>query len=1096
MTASFTKHWILSIPWLGSDRGHGVLCISCFLITSILGSSRLTLAQDRSTENVFSHMPGVHYSERNSVVKHQTWAIVQDSRGVIYVADKDGVKVFNGRSWQVVPTVTGSTIRSLAVSEDDEIFYGAQGDFGKIVLDKNGRLAAVSISADFEFDEATFGNVFATFSSLGGVIFQTPSAVFFWNRKDLITIKAESYFHTSFILDDVFFVREAGVGLKKRVGQSLVLIPGGDVFAETRIYMMEVLDDGTILVGTQEKGMFLIEEDQIRSMPTELDEFQISKSDNSEGLRLYTGTRISSQFLAIGTLGAGLVIINMHGDIIKVLDADSGMPDDVINFVYLGRTGEIWMALDNAGVLGIDVVASVIRYGDGFGIKGHSNFIFRGQDELMVSTGRGLFVLNEPDVVRPPDGKNYLFEEIEGINRPWHVTKTVNGLAISTDEGLRFIGHSDERETRIDCGSEPTFVTFYSSSNQLIAGTKSGLRRVDTTNTACLIAIPGVESEVWSVITTAGNSLWIGTAYDGIFRLVFNTTSLLELSREIEIFSEANGLPSSDIDVMEVGDKPIFVSDRGPYRFIEQSKRFELDRALWPFKEGKTDSLLALTEDHRGNVWMAFPDSLVKAIPKGDGTYSFHTPDALRFKKASTMAILAEDDDVVWFNDGDVLVRYDAKKDVNTRPPYNALVTGVTKYLTDETIFRGNFAGPNGTVASIQSKNRIPELLYEESELSVSYAATSFTFPEEVRYQTRIVGSDSTWSEWTRNTDYRVRSLSAGAYSFQVRAKNSEGRISRTGSYSFVVLPPWYFTWWAYLMYVSVGALLVYSGSKYWLMVRAQQLATEQAKELEKEREFNKALQEANDQLIKANKLKDEFLATTSHELRTPLTSILGFTAVLKDEIPPDAEYREFLDIIEDSGTRLMDTLNSLLDLAKLRAGMMDLNLESCDIYYQCRDGISSLQAAAKRQGLTLRIERPKEPVYVELDVLGFLRIVYNLVGNAIKFTEEGSVTVHIEHDEDLVHMHVSDTGIGIDSKFFPKLFDEFVQESDGAARTHEGFGLGLAITARLVRLMNGTISVESEKGKGSVFTVTLPRIPAPIGRPMRMRSFGLDTEA
>lgn len=295
-------------------------------------------------------------------------------------------------------------------------------------------------------------------------------------------------------------------------------------------------------------------------------------------------------------------------------------------------------------------------------------------------------------------------------------------------------------------------------------------------------------------------------------------------------------------------------------------------------------------------------------------------------------------------------------------------------------------------------------------------------------------------------------------------------------------------------MYASFGTLLVYSGGKYWLMVRAHKLAEEQAKDLEKEREFNKVLQEANDRLIKANKLKDEFLATTSHELRTPLTSILGFTSVLKDEIPEGAEYREFLDMIEDSGTRLMETLNSLLDLAKLRSGVMDVNLETCDIYFQCRDGISGLQTTAKRKGLVLSMERPTEPLYVDLDVLGFIRIVYNLVGNAIKFTEEGSVTVCIEGEEDLVHMRIIDTGIGIDSEFLPKLFEEFVQESDGASRTHEGFGLGLAITSRLVRLMSGTISVESVKGKGSVFTVTFPRKQAPLGRPMRMRSFGVDS--
>jgi len=273
-------------------------------------------------------------------------------------------------------------------------------------------------------------------------------------------------------------------------------------------------------------------------------------------------------------------------------------------------------------------------------------------------------------------------------------------------------------------------------------------------------------------------------------------------------------------------------------------------------------------------------------------------------------------------------------------------------------------------------------------------------------------------------------------------------------------------------------------------MWRAHTLAAEQALELEREREVNKVLQEANERLTKANRLKDEFLATTSHELRTPLTAILGFTSVLREEIPEDADYREFLDIIEECGSRLMETLNSLLDLAKLRSGMMEINLETCDLYYQCSNGISDLEAIAERKGLELIVERPTETLFVDLDVLGFLRIIQNLVGNAIKFTETGSVRVVLEAEDDLVHMRVCDSGIGIDEEFLPRLFDEFMQESDGPSRSYEGFGLGLAITVRLVRLMHGNLSVESEKGEGSQFTVTFPKAAPITGEPIAAKGF------
>ena len=118
-------------------------------------------------------------------------------------------------------------------------------------------------------------------------------------------------------------------------------------------------------------------------------------------------------------------------------------------------------------------------------------------------------------------------------------------------------------------------------------------------------------------------------------------------------------------------------------------------------------------------------------------------------------------------------------------------------------------------------------------------------------------------------------------------------------------------------------------------------------------------------------------------------------------------------------------------------------------------------------------------------------QVLTNLVGNALKFTEEGSVRIYIEPDGEFLNVRVRDTGIGIDEEFLPQLFEEFVQESDGPSRIYEGSGLGLAITTRLVKLMNGKISVDSKKGEGSTFTVTLPRVDPPVGDPIRIGMIG-----
>jgi signal transduction histidine kinase len=255
--------------------------------------------------------------------------------------------------------------------------------------------------------------------------------------------------------------------------------------------------------------------------------------------------------------------------------------------------------------------------------------------------------------------------------------------------------------------------------------------------------------------------------------------------------------------------------------------------------------------------------------------------------------------------------------------------------------------------------------------------------------------------------------------------------------------------------------------------------AFEQAEAARHEAEAARAEAEsARAQAEEMARLKSAFLANMSHEIRTPLTAIIGFAQVLAEEV--DEEQQGLVAPIEQGGRRLLDTLNSVLDLARLQAGRFDLRIEPVDTAEEAHALGDLLRPLAQQKGLALVVHAPPNGLVAHADRSALQRVLTNLVSNAVKFTSAGRVTISAEAVGGRIRLRVRDTGRGISPAFLPALFEEFRQESDGLTRSHEGSGLGLAITRQLVELTGGTIQVESELGVGSAFTVTLPRADAP----------------
>jgi CheY-like chemotaxis protein/HAMP domain-containing protein len=264
--------------------------------------------------------------------------------------------------------------------------------------------------------------------------------------------------------------------------------------------------------------------------------------------------------------------------------------------------------------------------------------------------------------------------------------------------------------------------------------------------------------------------------------------------------------------------------------------------------------------------------------------------------------------------------------------------------------------------------------------------------------------------------------------------------------------------------------------------LQAQQEELEaQAEELRKQAEElqgqNVELEQQRLSLEEASRMKSQFLSNMSHELRTPLNSVMALSRVLMMQAKAklSAEEINYLEIIERNGKNLLTLINDILDLSKIEAGRMDVNPKPFSLRLTLENIVESIAPLAGEKQIELRREIPEDLPTLESDEIRVSQILQNLIGNAVKFTAAGSVTVSVLSGHEKFSVRIADTGIGIAENDLPYIFDEFRQVDGSSARRHEGSGLGLAIARKAARMLGGEITVQSAPGKGSTFTLTLP---------------------
>ncbi|RYY61914.1 MAG: response regulator [Chitinophagaceae bacterium] len=402
-------------------------------------------------------------------------------------------------------------------------------------------------------------------------------------------------------------------------------------------------------------------------------------------------------------------------------------------------------------------------------------------------------------------------------------------------------------------------------------------------------------------------------------------------------------------------------------------------------------------------------------------------------------------------------------------PGYQPNVFITSLLIDNKDVVPGDNTGVLGQTIEKTSSITLSHL---QDILTLEFSSLDFTSAAQNKYRYQLAGIDDNWVESNARRSATYLHLPAGRYTFRVQASNSQGEwSSHIAELRIRVLPPWWLTWWAWIIYALVLGFCIRAWFRFSIN-RAR---------LRSQLNFEK--QEAR-RVKELDNVKTQLYTNITHEFRTPLTVIMGMAQQLIKQ--PDEQFRQRMDMIVRNGQNLLDLVNEMLDLSKLETGKMQLQITHGDVLLFLRYIVESFNSLAISQRKKLFFLTGLESLQVGYDAEKLRQIVANLLSNALKFTPENGtiyITVgknEIPHDEPNVTLiiKVKDNGIGIPEDELENVFDRFYQLDNSSTRKADGTGIGLALTRELVKLMEGEIIVKSPPtgaDKGSEFTVILP---------------------
>lgn len=1071
-----TRHRGITIPAVSLQARVLAFCIGQLFFSF---GNPLAFGQDNAIPPGFWLENGLPYIQNFSPKEYgeypQNWGIAQDERGVMYFANNHGILIYDGVSWRLVKLPNQSLPRSLRL-HDGQIYFGGRLELGYLKVEANGELQPVSLLDKIPEKHHDFRDVWSIESTEEGIFFRTYKYLFHWSGNVMSILAASRRFQASSAVHHKYYIQDMGTGLMTLTRDSLRLVPGGEMFAGKSIQAILPYDETRILVGTHSHGLFLSEGRAFVPFSTQADAFLLENE-------LYHGARLAQGLFAFATERGGVVVVDKKGNVCQVLNKRSGLRDEHINYTFVDREGGLWLALDN-GLARVETPAPLSRFSAESGIESMVVTIIRHEGILYVGTQQGVYYLDKN--VSGKFGYSKFRPVTESLKFCWSFLSVDEQLLVATQQGVARIKDGQAAVLNAELpnpASAPHLHRSHRDSSLVYVARLNGLSALQLidgrwTN---LGRFHGITEFIRSVAEDTGGDLWLGTQVQGVIRVTLNRGGGIADSSDIAVkrFGTAHGLPRDLILPYQIAGRTRFATQKGLRYFDAESQRFPPDSTFGVMFADSSCWIYHLSEDQDGNVWIVAGKGKTAingvATRKPDGSYVWNQAPFRRLNDIGiTNVIYPEPDSVVWFGGSEGVARYHTAAAKAYDHDYAAFIRRVVGITTDSLFYGGNRAPGAGA----------PLLDFGLNSLRFQFAAPTYDDVSENRFQVKLDGYDAQWSRWSDETRKDYTGLPGGDYVFRVRAINVYGNVSREGEFAFTILPPWYRSWWAYLVY----GLLAVGGVALVVKWRVRQLQ-KRTRELEAIVDARTAtVREQAEKLKELDQVKSRFFANISHEFRTPMTLILG---PLEDMIAKtkDVSKQEELSLMRRNAKRVLHLINQLLDLSRLESKKLKLRVRQGDLTAFLKGIVMSFASLAEQKDINLTFEpsdgsKPSDgfsDAYFDPDHIE--KIFYNLLSNAFKFTPAGgniSVSVREKKPVDSaelkqVEITVADTGVGIPEDRVHHIFDRFYQVDATSTREHEGTGIGLALTRELVELHRGEIKVRSSETEGTTFTVCIP---------------------
>ncbi len=823
------------------------LCIGCFRMAT--GQNTIGLPQI------------INYSKSDYQAGTQTWDIEQDSKGIMYFANNEGMLTYDGSHWKAYPLPNRTIVRALAIDAGNRIFAGGQGEMGYFAPGQNGNLVYTSLRDLVPAAQSKFADIWRIEIYKEAVFFQASDRIFEYRNNSIKVYPNEWLYMKQ--AGNKLYAQDKYSGLLQFNNNEWQPVNSTRKFNDGLISGIIGIGTDTLLINTQVRGLFFLHNDSIiKQLPP------ISSGN------VNVCARINATEVVAGTSADGCVVLNFNGETVQKISRTEGLQNNDVISVFLDKNNNLWAGLNN----GISFIAynAAIKYitpSKSNELSGYSTRIFN--KELYIATSDGAWYVPLPATTGDLSFSKGDFTRVRNSRAEvWRLDEVNNHILMGQHMGSAVLKDHSAVPLYGETGTwlyKPVS-SVYPAKN-ILAGTYNGVRMLEYNEDQFTDKgkLEGLGETLRFLEIDNNNTIWASHPYRGVYHLQLSADNKTVSSK---LLTDSAGLPSALSNyVFKIKNRVVFGTGKGVYEFDAAANRFVPSAFLSPILGNM--EIRYLNEDADGNIWFC--------SGKDIGVINFNQPSGgkpftITWIPELNGKILLGFENIYPYNKENIfigsekgVIHLNYEKYSTNKQVVKVLLGQVKAFGKSDSVIFGGYFHRHG----VQEEEEIIALPKGYNSFHFEYSSPAYGLQNNIEYSYQLEGYDNRWSAWSPKTEKDYTNLPDGKYLFKIKAHDNLGHESEVVTYSFIVLPAWYKTTWAYIGYVLLFLAVLYLLNRWQernLRIQQRRFDEEQQRlkyihQLELEKNEKEIIKLQNEKLASEIHFKNNALADASIHL-------------------------------------------------------------------------------------------------------------------------------------------------------------------------------------------------------------------------------------